>query len=398
MKKVSIALEISHKFIKVALGYVQEEQVFVTFVKKYPINHLLEDGSIIEKSELIKELSKINPVVDQEYHVNQLINRVSLILPPHGLEVYRTKQMTSVVSPERIIGELDINNIYNIIRNKKLPVDNELIDIIPEAFVIDNGNVYTQAPLGKVSSAVTAHVKVHTVPRRINAEYSEVVKNANIQISRNIVSTFAIRELLASYNDMPKIYFLVDIGSDSTSVSLIGNNQLYATRTFFWGGDNITDRIVSSFNISEVEAEKIKILYGLDKRDIKFDYSVCKTETPEGVFHHHVNELNNIIEVELDEFFRAFNTAIEDLAITYKVANYRDLPIYLIGGTSRLKGIIPYLESKETYKNFTKIVPHSLGARDPSLFALLGAILVEHKYPNTSSLEKATSVTVTREE
>ncbi len=229
MKNNTIALEISHKYIKVAFGYVQDGQVFINFVKKVPINHFLENGIIKEKNALIKDLMKMNPIFDQEYQFNELINNVTFVLPPYGLEVYQTKQITSVISPEKIIGELDIKNIYSIIRNKRLPVDNELIDIVPEAFVIDNGNMYAHAPIGKTSSAITAFTKVLTLPKRINQEYSEVVKNANIQINRKVVSTFAASELIASYPDTPDNFFLVDLGAASTSVSLVGNKQLFAT-------------------------------------------------------------------------------------------------------------------------------------------------------------------------
>ena len=403
MKKVNIAIEISHRFIKVALGYVQDEQVYVTYVKKVPINHLLENGVIKEREALIREalireLSKINPVVDQEFNVNRLLNKVSLIFPPYGLEVYQTKQMTSVVSEERVVGEIDLRNLYVSIRNKRLPVDNELIDIIPEAFVIDNGNVYSHAPIGKVSSAINAFCKVLTIPKRIDTEYSSILKEANIQISRKVVSTFAAAELIATYQDVPAVYFLVDIGASSTSVSLIGKKQLYATRSFSWGGDNITDRIVSNFNISEEEAEKIKILYGLDRREIKFEYAVSKSDTPEGVNRHLVNELNDLIEVELDELHKNMNIAIEQLALTYKIADYQNIPIILIGGTSRLKGIVPYLVNKGTYQNISKLSPRTLGARDPSLFGVLGSIYVNYKYPNSFDNQKPVSAPVTRVE
>ena len=398
MKRNAIALEISHRFIKVAFGYANEDNVYINFVKKYPINHFLENGSIKEKDQLVKELSRINPVVDQDYQINQLINNVSFVLPPYGLEVYETKQMTSVISSERVIEELDIKNLYGIIRNKKLPVDNELIDIIPEAFAIDNGNMYAQAPIGKVSSAITAYTKVHTLPKRINQEYVDVLRASNIQISRKLVSTFGAVEYLSTCSDTPQNYFLVDIGASSTSVSLVGKKQLYATRSFSWGGDNITDRLVSKFNISETEAEKIKILYGLDKRRIKFDYSVCNNETDEGTNQHSVRELNELIEFELNEFYKLFTVAIESLAQAYNVVDYQSLPILLIGGTSRLKGIVPYLTAKGTYNNIQSVIPKVLGARDPSLFALLGAIYINTKYPNTYSNEKRPTVNVSREE
>ena len=49
--KNTIVLEISHKFIKLAMGYVKDDQVFVNFVKKVPINDLIENGMIKEKAE-----------------------------------------------------------------------------------------------------------------------------------------------------------------------------------------------------------------------------------------------------------------------------------------------------------------------------------------------------------
>ena len=398
MKNDVIALEISHKYIKVAFGTTENGQVLVNFVKKVPIDHLLENGVIKEKAQLVKELQKVNPIIDDDYRFNELINNVSLVLPPYGLEVYQTKQITSVISPEKVIGELDIKNIYSIIRNKRLPVDNELIDIVPEAFYIENGNVYAHAPIGKVSSSITAFTKVHTLPKRINTEYTEVLKNSNIQINRRMVSTFAASELLATYQDVPDNFFLVDIGAASTSVSLIGKKQLFASRSFSWGGDNITDHIVSKFNISELEAEKIKILYGLDKREIKFDYSVCTVDTDEGENKHYVDELNELIEKDLDELFRLMTNAIEQLAQSYNVIEYQSMPILLIGGGSRLKGIVNHLLQKNVFTNIKAISPKTIGARDPSLFALLGAIYIGYKYPNTSGDEKKPTVAVSREE
>ena len=398
MKKNVTAIEISHKFIKVVFGFVQNDKVYVNYVKKVPTNHFIENGVIKEKDQIVKELSRINPLVDNEFQFNQLINNVSFVLPPYGLEVYQTKQITSVISQERVIGDLDIRNIYSIIRNKKLPVDNDLIDIIPEAFLIDNGNLYSQAPIGKVSSAITALTKVHTLPRRINKDYSDILKDANIAIDRKIISTFAATELLSTYQDTPNNYFLVDIGSDSTSVSLAGKKTLFATRSFSWGGDNITDRIVSSFNINEIEAEKIKKLYGLDKRELKFKYFVSTNETEEGVERHGVEELNKLIEIELDEFYKMMLVAIEDLAKAYNVVDYQGLPILLIGGGSRLKGLVPYLMGKKTFETITTVTPKTIGARDPSLFALLGAIYVNEKYPNTSESVSKANVNVARED
>ena len=398
MKENAIALEISHKYIKILFGYVLNKQVVVNYVKKIPLNHPLENGAIKDRAAIIKELSKNNPILDNTYHINQLINNAILVLPPYGLEVYQTKQITSVISPEKIVGELDVKNIYSIIRNKRLPVDNELIDIIPDAFVLDNGEKYAVPPIGKESSAITAYAKVHTLPKRINSEYTDCLKSSNIRISRRVVAPFAVSELLSTYDNVPSTYFLIDIGASSTSVSLVGNHQLFATRSFSWGGDNITDGIVRNFNISETDAEKIKILFGLDKRKMKFDYSVYESKLGDESRSYSIQALNEIIEGELNEFVKLLNVAIEQLSNIYNIESPSSLPILLVGGGSKLKGLSTYLSEHLSNKDIIFVKNKSIGARDTGLINLLGAIYVDNKYPVANSGADANRVSVSREE
>ena len=398
MKQNAVALEISHKYLKMVFGNVVGKQVIVTYAKKIPLNHSVENGVIKDRTAIIKELSKNNPVIDHDYNFSELIDRAILVLPPYGLEVYQTKQITSVISPEKIVGELDVKNIYSIIRNKKLPVDNELIDIIPDAFVLDNGEKFALPPIGKESSAITAYAKVHTLPNRINAEYSDCLKASNIKVERRVVSSFAVSELLSTYPEIPETYLLVDVGANSTSVSLIGKGQLFATRCFSWGGDNITDRIVRTFNVSESEAEKIKVLFGLDKRSMKFDYSVYKSKVGEVEESYSVEALNELIETELAEFTKLFNVTVEQLTNIYNIENIESTPVILLGGGSKLKGFVPYLKEHLPQKEISLLKLKSIGARDTSYANLLGAILVNRKYPVAHDQSAPTRVTVAREE
>ena len=90
--------------------------------------------------------------------------------------------------------------------------------------------------------------------------------------------------------------------------------------------------------------------------------------------------------------------AIEQLAQSYNVIECQSMPILLIGGGSKLKGIVNHLLKKEVFTNIKTASPKTIGARDPSLFALLGALYIDYKYPNTSSDEKKPTVAVSRED
>ena len=318
-----------------------------------------------------------------------------LILPPYGLEIYNTNQISSVISRERIIANQDIFNLYSIVSNKKLPVDNELIDIIPDMYVLDNGEKYAVPPIGKISRDINIFVKVHTLPKQIINDYTDVISKAGINVSHKVVSSFGASNLISSYEETPKNYFLIDIGASSTSISLIGNKQLMATRSFAWGGDTITERIIECFNINQKEANNIKTLYGLDEREMKFVYPIAKNSAGKEYYRE---DLNKIIEESLDKFVALCTSAEERLATAYKVDIYRELPIILIGGGSKLHGLVPYLQSKLVQKDITLLSPHTLGARDPSLFALLGAIKIHAEHPGVMEDINTNITPVSRED
>ena len=393
MTKRFTVIEISHKFVKVLIGSVYNGQVVAHYVKKTPIHHLLENGVIVDKEALLATIAKINPIHDEQFNIHELINEAILILPPYGLEVYATNQITSVISRERIISQQDIVNLYSIVSNKKLPVDNELIDIIPEIYTIDSGERYAVPPIGKSSRAINAQIKVHTLPRKINNEYSDILRKAGINISHKVVSTFADVEVLSIYKETPKDYFLIDIGGNTTSVSLIGNGQMIASRSNAWGGDNITEKIMQRFNINEKEAEHIKTLYGIDNRKMNFLYPITKSVNGK---EHYREELNSIIYEALDTFISSSSIAMEQLKTLYKVD--KEIPILVIGGCSKLHGLLGYLKSKFNKESISIVSPKTIGVRDPSMFALLGAVIFHDKHPGVLEDINTSSTPVGRED
>lgn len=396
MKSKSTVIELSNRYVKVVIGSVHNGQVIVHYAKKIPTKHLIENGAIVDRESLLATIARINPISDDEYDVHELIDDAIVVLPPFGLEIYGTSQITSVISKERIIGTQDIINIYSIISNKKLPVDNDLIDTIPDVYKIDSGERYAVPPIGKASRSITVSAKVHTLPKRINANYSGVITGAGINISHKVVSTYAITELFATYKDLPTDYYLFDIGAYSTSVSLVSGSKLLASRSFAWGGDVITERIIECFNINEKEADHIKKTYGLDDRKMKFLYPI--TTSGDGATKRYRDDLNQIISDSLDKFIGLANVSIQQLALAYKVETYNTLPIVITGGGSKLHGLLDYLKNKLGKDNIQIVNPRVIGARDPSLTACLGSILVHHNHPGVVEDINSSTVPVTREE
>ena len=382
MDKPLAALEITSKSIKLVVGYEIDGQVYVLYSLTQPIGHIVDAGSFLDYQTVVEEVKKLREISDSSARMRINISGVLLLLPPYGLEIFQTQQVTTIVSEEGRIGNIDIRNIYALIRKSRIPVNNDLIDIVPDSFVLDQGRTFQNPPIGQTSNTLMVSAKVHTLPHSIYSSYTDSCNAAEIGIKRTFVAPFAASELLGSYEDLPQDYILVDIGAYTTTVSLIGQKQLFASTFFTWGGDVITKKIAENFNISETEAEKYKILYGLDNRKLPFHAPICIVKDEEGGQRkYYAEDLSNIIHEELGVFSSKLNASIDSLLEGYDIS-YKGLPMLLIGGASQLNGLKEYLEPKVPSEFVRVVYPRSMGVRDPSMFNCLGAILCHAKYQN----------------
>ena len=382
MDKPVAAIEFASKCLKIVVGYELEGKIYVLYAFTKPYGHAIEAGNIQDPSSIVRSVSDVKRFSDPYARLTISFNDALLALPPYGLQVYQTSDVTTIVSDDGKITNLDIRNIYAIVkRNAAGHQFDELIDIIPERYILDQGRVFVNPPLGETSNTLTIDSKIHMLPKRIADTYQHALNDGGVATKRASVAPFAACELLGTYEGVPEDYLLVDIGSHMTTVSFVGSKSLYCSFFFEWGGDRITDRIIERFNINESEAEKIKRTYGLDRREMSFKAPVCTTDDGNGrEIKHYTDELNVIIKQELDSFTKELNAAIDKIFEKYD-PSMKNIPMILVGGGSLLNGLKEYLEPKVPSDYVKVVLPQSLGARNPTYLNCLGMILINSRYP-----------------
>ena len=383
MDKPIAAIELGSKKLKLVVGYEIDGQVYVLYTLTKPYGYCIEAGNFTDATKVSETIASIREFTDPSAKLRLNITDVLLCLPPYGLGIYQTRQVTTVVTEDSKISNLDIKNIYALIRNSAYPLnDKALVDVVPESFTLDHGRIFARPPMGESSSTLTVSAKVQTLPKVLVDNYQTVLSDGGMVSRRNVISSLAAAELISSYEGMPTSYILVDIGSNVTTVSFIGNGALYGSAFFNWGGDNITERIIERFNINEGDAEKYKMMYGIDYRQMNFKAPICTTEDGTGhEVHHYNDELNEIIKNELDIFVNELNAAINDVVAQHD-KSYRSFPMLLIGGGAELNGLVQYITPKVLSETVQVVRPKTLGARNATFFNCLGMILTYAKYPN----------------
>ena len=383
MGKTIAAIELGSRKVKLVIGYELDGKAYpiYTFSKAYTKS--IENGKIINYQAIIAGINAFKDLYDAGAKLDLKISDCVLAMPYEGLEILKITERTQVLSEKGKVSKTDIKNLSSLVKQtvNNMKRDSSLVDIIPENYILDDNRVLKLSPVGDNAKTIVLSGKVHLIPKEIYINYVNLFESCGINVTRTVATPFANAEYLSTYYDVPKSYLLVDIGCNSSSISLIGNGSLYACKEIYWGGDNITNKVMKSFRCSFEDAEKLKCRYGIDQRVLDFHPSIYTADFGETKKEFYNHDLNKIIFEELDVFVDMFKAALDAL-LRNQDSNLANLPMIFVGGGSKLHGFESFLRNKIKNDKIRIFIPKTIGARDISYSTCLGMILIANKYSN----------------
>ena len=386
MENYLSAIEISDTEVRLAVGYVTENKINLIHVAQRPILGLVSHGEIIDFQTLAQIINSMREFKDETTKEKITINEVTLVLPSLGLNVFQSSKTTNVVSPYSIIAQIDIENVISLVQKEAVPSGSEIVDIIPDAFVLEKGRSFINPPINEKSNNITVKAKIHTLPARIVNDYKRVIESARIKVRRMAVNSYAICELAKYCKDIPPSFILVDIGADLTNVTLIGNSAPFETVSFTTGASTLINKVGEKFGLAYSDALELIAKYGLDERELSYKPVIATTFVDGLETQHDPESLNSIIkEFFSEDYFVKFDNAFDTLMKGYP-DNVRNLPIVFAGGPTKMFGFDGLIKEKfVSNASIHYLEPECIGARDTSYCAIIGAIFASSKYKGSLS-------------
>ena len=386
MENYLSAIEISDTKVRLAVGYVKDDKVNLIHVAERNIHGLVSRGEIVDFQTLSSIIASMKEFKDETTKERFTVSEVSLVLPSLGLNVFQSTKTSNVVSPYATIAPIDIENVISLVQKEAIPNGSEIIDIIPDSFVLEMGRSFINPPINERSNNITIKAKIHTLPSRIVSDYKRVLDAARIKVRRMCVSSYAMAELARYNNEIPKSYVLCDLGADVSNITLIGNSTLFETVSFAAGASDLINKIADKFGVTYEDALELLRKYGLDERPLTFKPVICKSEINGVETHQDPESLNTIIkDFFSEEYFEKFDNAYSTLMKGYP-ENIRNLPLVFTGGLSQMIGFEILAKDKfESNASIHYLEPQCIGARDSSFSAVVGAIYASSKYKGSLS-------------
>ena len=249
------------------------------------------------------------------------------------------------------------DTVLERLKNKALEaaIDNslEIVDAVPRIFTV--GRTETHRPKGMMGNSISAiYDLVVARPDMQNKLRKVVVDKLDLNLRGTIVTPLAMGDLVLNEHEKKLGCMLVDIGAETTSVTIYtrGNMVYYATIPL--GGRNITLDL-KALNVIEDKAEELKLTFG--------NAIAPLIPSQEMVGAHKLSSISNYVVARAEEIVANIAEQVRFAKLTEK-----DIPegIVLCGGGARLNGMADLIAKFTGLKVRMATYPAFIRMSDPN--------------------------------
>lgn len=234
------------------------------------------------------------------------------------------------------VGPKDMERVLDAAKAVAIPLDREVIHILPQEFIVDEQNGIAD-PIGM--SGVRLEVKVHIVTGAVSSAQNIIrsCHRAGLDVADIVLESLASAEAVLTPEEREIGVALVDLGGGTTDVAIFSNNSIKYTSVLALGGSNLSNDIAFGLRTPLLAAEKIKIKYGCALADIVQKDEIIEVPSVGGRDPRRVSRrvLAEICEPRVEEILALVE---QDLAQS-GCKNLVGAGIVLTGGTALLDGV-----------------------------------------------------------
>ena len=210
----------------------------------------------------------------------------------------------------------------------------EVVDAIPRTYVVDR--MQTMSPKGVVGNHIHATFDLIVCRPELRRNLTRTISDkVGISINGFVVTALATAQVILSSEEKRLGCMLVDMGAETTTVSVYKDGALRYFATLPLGGRNIT-RDITSVGWLEERAEEIKLSYG--------NAIARDNASSQNLYGVKMSDVSNLIVARSEEIVA---NIVEQLK--YAGLKDTDMPggLVCIGGGANLNGMIDLL-SRQT--------------------------------------------------
>lgn len=241
-----------------------------------------------------------------------------------------------------VVKEEDVDRLMDSASAVCVPVDREILHVIPACFRLDGHNGIKD-PLGMRCERLEARVHIVTGSVTSVQNLIRCCEMAGVEVADIVLEPLASADAVLRADEREKGIVLVDIGGGTTDIAVYKDGMPRHTAVLALGGNHITNDIAIGMGIPVCEAERIKKRYGYSLTEMVGEREEMEVKGVDGhMVKVPIRYLTEIIQPRCEEIMMLVKKEIGVVAkgLTGEAESPPHFSgVVLTGGTSLLKGI-----------------------------------------------------------
>ncbi len=363
MKKIYTAIDIGSDTIKFVVGEYFNNKVNVLTCHE-------EKSKGIRKGLIVDSNLTINAIKDGvkelEKDLGVRIRKAIVNVPDYNSKFMLVTSSIDITSDEEVITTEDINRLIKSSVYSKIDKEYELITVIPLTFILD-GKVIDR-PVGEKGKKLELKGIMITAPKKNIYSVLSVMEGAGIEVVDITISGLCDYMEVENKNINNKIGAIINLGHETTNVSVFNRGKLMNTETIQLGGLNVDKDLAYMFNINMFDARIIKEKFASShKRFIALNDTYEVKNTADEVIKLNQIEVTEIVMDRIAELLKLARKQI--MLLTKQSISY----IVLTGGLTEIKAF-KNLVYEILGKDVIIFTEDTLGVRDNKYTTAVGMI------------------------
>lgn len=351
-ERLIVGLDIGTTKICAIVGNVTEDGIDIVGIGTSP-SHGLRKGVVINIDSTVQSIRKA--ITEAELMAGCEIRSVYAGIAGGHIKGINSQGIIAIKNRE--VSSEDIKRVIEAAKAIAIPMDREVIHILPQEFIIDDQDGIRE-PLGM--SGVRLEAKVHIVTGAV-ASAQNIIKSchrAGLDVADIVLEQLASSEAVLSPEEKELGVALVDIGGGTTDIAIFVDGAIKHTSVLALGGHQMTNDIAVGLRTPMAEAEKIKQKYGccltsMVGKDETIEVPSVGGRKPRVLSRQLLAE---ILEPRVEEIFSLVNREIIRSGYEDKIAS----GVVITGGSTILEGM-PELAEQVFNLPVRRGVPQNIG-------------------------------------
>lgn len=299
----------------------------------------LKRGVVVDMEKTVRSITRA--VKDAQMTSATEIDRITVGIAGEHIRSINSHGVVAVGRSDNEITRADIKRAIEAARTVAIPVDREIIHVIPQTFSVDDQSGIKD-PIGM--AGVRLEVEAHIVTASITTAKNiyRALERCHLEVDHMVLESLALAGTLLSDEETELGIVMLDIGGDHTNLSVFHEGAIRHTAVIPLGGRNVTNDIAIGLRCSVDQAETLKLSHGcalasMADPEEMLTIPSASTHTPNEISR---NVLASIIEPRMEEILSLTFREVKKAA----VADMLTGGLVLTGGGSMLNGMVQLAE------------------------------------------------------